>query len=138
MEDIVFSSETDVPYKGFIVPNFNPKHKNILKDFFSAIGFRFVSDEKNQFTNPLFKEIQVEKIKAKDSLLMTEKPFEDYYEDVALMQTIDQLFHEKCAQLWRVSFCKSYSFSGNLPIFFFGKSATSNNLIGLLSTGSYT
>jgi hypothetical protein len=138
LEDIVFSSEIDVPYRGFVVPNFKSTDKGILIDFFTAIDFRFVSDEKNVYTNPLLKEISVEQIKEDDSLLMTEKPFEDYYEDVELMETVDKLFFENCKNIWRISFCQSYSFSGNLPIFFIGEAASSSNLIGLFSIGSYT
>ena len=138
LEDIVFSSEIDEYYKSFILTDFEYKKDSFLEAFFKKMGYYFKADGLGVYTNPLFEEIQVENIGENDSLLMTEEPFEDYYEDVEIMREIDQLMKDNLKNIRRISFNQSYSFSGTFPTFFIGETKNGNNLVGLFSIGSYT
>jgi len=138
LEDFVFSSDTDEPYKFFILTDFKYEKDKFLEAFFTKMGFYFKADGIGVYTNHLISEILVENIGKNDSVLMQDKPFEDYYENVKGFKEIDKILKENLKNIKRISFNKSYSFNGGLPTFFVGESKEGNNLLGLFSIGIYT
>lgn len=138
LEGIVFSSDIDEDYKAFILTDFKYQKEEFLTDFFTEIGFYLKADGIGVYTNPLFSEVNVVEISQKDSILMENAPFKDYYEDVETMYKVDQLMKDKLKNIRRISFNQSDSFNGTFPIFFIGETKEGNNLVGLFSIGSYT
>ena len=138
LKGFVHSSDTDEPYKAFIMTDFKYEKKDFLKDFLSRMGLYFKADGVGVYTNPLMSEIFIEKIGKKASVLMEEEPFEDYYEDVEKFKEVDTLFKENLINIRRISFNGSYSFNGGLPTFYVGETKEGNNLVGLFTVGIYT
>jgi len=138
LEDIVFSSDIDQPYKPFLLIDFKYKTERFLQEFFTRMGLYFKADGIDVYINPLFSEIQVMEISNSDSLMMDNEPFAYYYEDVEIMNQVDTLFKENLENIRRISFNKSYSFTGTFPTFLIGETKDGNNLVGLFSVGTYT
>ena len=136
LADEVFTSDSDMPYRRFVLPNFEYNPDTFLADFAKAIGWTFKETGEITPAHELYAEISVKTIAPEESVFMIEEPHEDYYGNLAAFQAADELMKTNLTNVRRISLYQSWSFNGPMPIFFIGEKG--KNLVGMFSIGIHT